>query len=274
MIISYHAQGRLGNNIFQYIAIKVIQKYVKELGIECSYEFMSKDEANKRRLNWFGEFQFQQLYSIISSFGEEKKTYLKPFLESNWFFDGFYQFDYHIKDNLSFIKGLFTEDNEERINDEYRVCDIVKGINKHLDTISFNTNDIVTHVRLDDFLNGGIVMDHKSISKLIDSVENKGDVYVVTDKLRKPFEIKYMKEFKDDIKYKLISNEDMFKDLAYLFKAPNLICNNSTFCWIAAIFGEHKQVYIPKNKGLNYPQQFEKIKESDIVYDWELFKTI
>ena len=92
MIISAHRQGRFGNNIFQYIAVKVIQKYVRELGVECNYEFMSKDEANKRRLSWFNEFQFKQLYSIISSFETEKKLYyLKAFLENNWFFDGFYQ---------------------------------------------------------------------------------------------------------------------------------------------------------------------------------------
>jgi hypothetical protein len=227
MIISYHAQGRLGNNIFQYIAVKVIQKYVRELvGIECSYEFMSKDEANKRRLNWFNEFQFKQLYSIISSLETEKKLYyLKSFLENNWFFDGFYQFDYHIRDNLDYIREIFTEDNEDIINDSYRVCDIVKGINKY--NIDFNNNDIVTHVRLDDFLNGGIVMDHKCVTKIINGIENKGEVYVVSDKIKTPFEIKYMKEFKGD--YKLISNTDMFKDLAYLWKAPNLICNNSTF---------------------------------------------
>jgi hypothetical protein len=270
MIISYHAQGRLGNNIFEYIAVKVIQKYVRELGIECNYEFMSKDEANKRGFRWFNEFQFKPLYSIIISLGEDKKTYLKPFLEGNWFFDGFYQFDYHIRDNLPYIRSLFTEDNEERINDNYRVCDIVKGINMY--EIKFNNNDIVTHVRLDDFSNGGIVMDHKYVTKIINGIENKGQVYVVCDKIKTPFEIKYMKEFNEKVNYKLISNEDMFKDLAYLWKAPNLICNNSTFCWIAAIFGDHKKVWMPKNIGLNPPQSFEKIKEGDDVYEWGVTK--
>jgi hypothetical protein len=268
MIISYHAQGRLGNNIFQYIAVKVIQKYVTSLDIECSYEFMSKDEANKKGFRWFNEFQFKQLYSIISSLGDDKKMYLKPFLEGNWFFDGFYQFDYHIRDNLPYIRGLFTEDNEDIINDNYRVCDIVKGINKY--NINFNDNDIVTHVRLDDFLNGGIVMDHKSVSKIIKGIENKGDIYVVSDKINSEFEVKYMRDFKSEINYKLISNTDMFKDLAYLWKSPNLICNNSTFCWIAAIFGDHKRVWIPKNLELNPPQHFEKIRDDDIVYEWRV----
>lgn len=268
MIIVTHQQGRLGNNIFQYIAVKVIQKYVRELGVECSYEFMSKEEANKRGFSWFNEYQFKQLYSIISSLGEEKKAYLKPFLEGNWFFDGFYQFDYHIKDNLDYIRGLFTEDNEERINDNYRVCDIVKSINKY--NITFKDNDIITHVRLDDFQNGGIVMDHKCISNIINSVRNKGDVYVVCDKIKTPFEIKYMKEFKEDVKYKLISSDDMFKDLAYLWKSPNLICNNSTFCWIAAIFGDHNSVWIPKNLGLNPPQHFERIRDDDVVFEWNI----
>ncbi len=266
MIISYHAQGRLGNNIFEYLAVKVIQKYVISLNIECSYEFMSKDEANKRGFRWFNEFQFKQLYSIISSLGGEKEKYLKPFLEYNWFFDGFYQFDYHIRDNLPYIRGLFTEDNFERINNTYRVCDIVKGINKY--NINFNDNDIVTHVRLDDFLNGGIVMDHNCVSNIIKNIKNKGEVYVVCDKIKTPFEIKYMKSFKDKINYKLISNEDIFNDLAYLWKAPNLICNNSTFCWIAAIFGDHNKVWIPNNKGLNPPQHFEKIRDRDEVYEW------
>jgi hypothetical protein len=273
MIISYHAQGRLGNNIFQYIAVKVIQKYVIELGIgECKYEFMTKDEANNRRFNWFSEFQFKQLYDIISSFRDDKINYLKPFLHNNWFFDGFYQFDYHIRDNLDYIRGLFTEYNEERINDTYRVCDIVRGINNH--KIDFKENDIVTHVRLDDFLtaNGGYIIDHRCISKIINRIDNKGTIYVVCDKLKTSFEIKYMKEFKDNINYKLISSNDMFKDLAYLWKAPNLICNNSTFCWIAYIFGEHNKVWMPKNLGHCPPQHFEKVINGDDIYDWNVYR--
>lgn len=270
MIINYHAQGRLGNNVFQYIAIKVIQKLVKELNIECNYQFMSKDEANTRKFSWFSEFNFKQLYTILSSNDPQKIIFLKPFLECNWFFDGFYQFDYHIRDNLPYIRTLFTEDNEERINDSYRMCDIVKGINKY--NISFKDNDIVTHVRLDDFKNGGIIMDHKSVCHVIKVMSSVNDIYAVCDKLRSSFEIKYMKDFKGQVNYKLISNEDMFKDLAYLMKAPILVSNNSTFCWLAVIFGDHKRVYIPKNLGLNPPQHFEKIRDDDIVYDWEVLK--
>ena len=265
MFVNAVIQGRLGNNIFQYIAVKVIQKYVRDLGVECNYEYGLK-------YNIFSEFHYKELYLLLKQalIDDEKKHFLKSFLQNNFTLDGFYQFDYHIKDNLDYIRELFSEDNEERINDTYRVCDIVKGVNKY--KIEFNKNDIVTHVRLDDFLNGGIVMDHKCITKIINGIENKGEVYVVSDKIKTPFEIKYMKEFKGDINYKLISSEDMFKDLAYLWKAPNLICNNSTFCWIAAIFGEHKRVWIPKNLGLNPPQHFEQIRDDDIVYEWGVTK--
>ena len=263
MIINSFIQGRLGNNIFQYIAVKVIQKYVRELGVECNYEYGLK-------YNMFSELHYKELYLLLKQalLDTEKKQFLKGFLQNNFTLDGFYQFDFHIRDNLEYIRGLFTEYNEERINDSYRVCDIVKGINKY--EIKFNDNDIITHVRLDDFLNGGIVMDHKSVSKIIKNIKNKGEIYVVSDKIKTSFEVKYMTDFKSETNYKLISNEDMFKDLAYLWKAPNLICNNSTFCWIAAIFGEHNKVWIPKNIGLNPPQHFEKIRDCDEVYEWEV----
>ncbi len=262
MIISYHAQGRLGNNIFQYIAVKVVQKYVKQLGVDCEYRF------NERGSYWFSEFNYRQLYDILvlSTTNRENLNVLIHFLNNNWFFDGFYQFDYHIINEREFIRSLFTPENEERINENYRVCDIVNGVMKYKP--SFKDEDIVTHVRLDDFINVG-VLDHKNVSKIIKESGLKGKVYVVCDKLKKDFEKKYMDDFKKDTEFTLVSNDDMFKDLAYLWYAPNLLCNNSTFCWISGILGECKKSWCPVNKGKHPPQNFERVKEDTVTYDWD-----
>jgi hypothetical protein len=261
MIISFHAQGRLGNNIFQYIAVKVIQKYLRILGFTCDYEF-------NKRTNWFTEYSYSKLYELLvkATFDNHYIMYFKDLVTKDLFFDGFYQFDYHILKERDFIRSLFTPENEERINDQYRVCDIVNNITKH--KRSFNPEDIVTHVRLDDFVNVGI-LHHKTVSKIIKESGLKGKVYVVCDKLKKDFDKKYIEEFKSHTNFTLVSNDDMFKDLAYLWFAPNLICNNSTFCWIAGILGDCERSWCPVNKGKHPPQSFEKVKEDTVVYDWD-----
>ena len=280
MIISYHPQGRLGNNIFQYIAIKVIQKYINDLYGSITYTYVYN-----HRTNLFGELNFSMLYNMLKNINspspsQHPHSVIKSFCGSDWFFDGFYQFDYHIKDNLDYIRSLFTIYNDERINDKYTVADIVKNV--YSNKVDFHPDDIITHVRLDDFYNTStsMIIDHKYISQIINTQskiykpnEKIGNVYVVVDKISKEYEIKYMDEFYKNTIFTTISNSDnMFKDLAYLWFAPNLICNNSTFCWIAYIFGNAKQTWCPKNIGLNYPQAFEKIKDDTIVYNWNTYK--
>jgi hypothetical protein len=112
------------------------------------------------------------------------------------------------------------------------------------------------------------ILDHKNVSEIVKESGLKGKVYAVCDKLKKDFEKKYMDDFKKDTDFTLVSNDDMFEDLAYLWYAPNLICNNSTFCWIAGILGECKKSWCPVNKGRHPPQSFERVKEDTIIYDW------
>ena len=276
MIISYHCQGRLGNNIFQYIAVKVVQKYINDIYKfdKCNYEFNHRESI-------FSEFQYLQFYHLLKHCLTNGRIegILSQFTSINWFFDGFFQFDEHIRDNLDFVKSLFTEDNEERINNEFRVCDIVKRIQEN--KVSFHPDDIVTHVRLDDFKNGNNILDWKYVvyimkgeSKIYKQGETMGKIYVVVDKLKGEFEYDYIKEMLLATPFKLITNEDMFKDLAYLWYAPNLICNNSTFCWLGYIFGENKKSWMPKNLRLNPPQHFETVKQETIVYEWNTWKWV
>ena len=128
MIISYHCQGRLGNNIFQYIAVKIVQKYVNDIYKfdKCKYEFNHREMV-------FSEFQYLQLYGLLKHCLTNGRIegMLSQFTSINWFFDGFFQFDEHIRENLVFVKSLFTEDNEEKINNDFRVCDIVKKIHEN-----------------------------------------------------------------------------------------------------------------------------------------------
>ena len=262
MFISYHAQGRLGNNIFQYIAVKVVQKYVRELGTECEYVY-------NQRSTFFTEFNFKQLYMLLKECILNKKDmiYINGFLNRDWFFDGFYQFDYHILENRDYIGSLFTLENTERINDNYRVCDIVEAVNKY--KLTFPDDSVVTHVRLDDFSN---IVDFNSLKYILNPFKN---VYIVVDKLKKDWERKYMDEFKDMVKHKnvnIINNDDMFKDLAYLWFAPNLVCNNSTFCWVAGILGDCKNSWCPRNLNHHPPQSFERVKDDTVIFDWNTYQ--
>jgi hypothetical protein len=257
MEVSYKVQGRLGNNIFQYIATKLlISLYHKPL----------KYVYNKTNyLLMLSEFVY--LHFLRNSNGNN--------VLDGFYLDGFFQFHEHIIPNINLIQSFFTVDNHDRLNDNYTVFEFISNIHKN--KVKLFENDIVTHVRLDDFKTSGgnTIMHYKSIINVIQSIQKDkpdGKVYVVVDKCKQQFEIDYMEGFKKELDIIIISHpDDLFKDLAYLWYAPNLVCNNSSFCWIAGILGTSTQTWMPKNKKHHICQTIEKVRENSIIYDWEIY---
>ena len=261
MFISYKVQGRFGNNVFQYIATKLLITILNDIGIKCEYKYNQTENARM-----LSEFQYLQILQTIIINPPVAHT----IFSSNIFLDGFFQFQEHILTFLNIIKQFFYDGNSDKINDTYSVKDFVSEIKKCKK--SFNENDIVTHVRLDDFKQSSVIINHSSIIKLIKDIQlniRGGKVYVVVDKLKEQYEKDYISSLVKELNSEIISNENMFDDLASLWFAPNLVCNNSSFCWIAGILGEAKKTWTPKQKNVHICQTIEKVRTDSTVYDWE-----
>ena len=240
------------------MAVKVIQRLLDKVDIVCHYKYNHSGIM-------FSEFQFRALYQMLSNVNPTNPQFCK-FISNNWRFDGFYQFDFYIIEHRQYLRSLFTPQNTEQINNQYRVCDIVNEVIKYKPM--FHADDMVTHVRLDDFSH---IINHSTISQILNS-QPFHNSYVVVDKRKQDWEHRYIKEFQDSVSFHLISHDNMFQDLAYLWYAPNLICNNSTFCWIAGILGNCQKSWCPKQLNHNYPQSFQRVNFDTIIYDWKEYK--
>ena len=107
MSISYNLMGRFGNNLFQYIATKIIQNKLLIYNRVYTYNYKNKPE-NSFIINDNNYFEILNDLSIIP-------------LDKNIYLDGYFQFDKHIRENKKYILSILNENNNERINDNYIV---------------------------------------------------------------------------------------------------------------------------------------------------------
>jgi hypothetical protein len=263
--ISFNPQGRFGNNIFQYITTKIFQKLYNEIHkTKLEYKYNTKQNAFILYEN-----SFFQIYQALNH-----KMQLA--LNRNVYLDGFYQFDYHIQDNLEYIKSIFTNTNDEIINEKYKVSDLVKSFEQYKND-EFTDQDLVLHLRLDDFVNEGYnsflihPMSYVDIINKIQEEQKFKNVYIVCDIWRRKWEQEYVQTILDNVKEKniiLLPPKDLLTDMARIYYAKNVLCSNSTFCWIPAFLGRCEKNWMP-NKNTCSNQRFYKINQYTELYNVE-----
>ncbi len=278
LFISYSNGGRFGNNVFQYITTKVLQHLINKIsGSELyKYEYMYhlnytkyNDTTSKKHKDVdIDEVNFFEVYELL-------KMGINPFSNKNLYVNGFFQFDILMLEQREFIKSLFTVDNTERINDQYRVCDLMKSVNSY--NSEFDSNDLIFHIRLDDFIHNvkdaNIIHPNVYIN-LINKIKEEQEikrVFVIVDKLRRPYEFSYIEELKKGIKNLVVmEGSEMMKDLSRMYHAKNLICSNSTFSWIPLIIGKSEKNWFPKLGDYYSNQKITKLHPDSILYDYKL----
>ena len=142
MSISYFVSGRFGNNLFQYFATKVLGKILnKEYVFNGSKKPLSRGVNNEKiKIDNLTEVDDEKFNEIISNSGSS--------IEGDIYVVGFFQTQDWITLYRDYIQSLFTEENMDRINDDYTISHIVKHVSK----IKPVRDDIlIVHLRLDDF---------------------------------------------------------------------------------------------------------------------------
>jgi hypothetical protein len=130
----------------------------------------------------------------------------------------------------------------------------------------FEPRDVLISFRLDDFIQlpcpTSDIVPPQYYLDILDSLYFDR-LFIVMDKIRHPWELKYIEFFKKWSPFVL--QNSLLEDAAIIRSAPFLIHSNSTFCWIMSFFSSAPKVrYIPRTnfyKG----QNLGIIEKSDIL---------
>lgn len=236
MKISYKVSGRFGNNLFQYIATKLIQN-----------ELTKKDN--------FVEYVYDT--SLDNAFVINDKNYFEilkdvsPLINKNVYLDGYFQFDDHIIKNKGYINSVINSYNTENINGNIKVSFLANKLKEN--KYEFTSNDYVLHLRLDDFIGDRIVMKPEMYIDVISTLPEGITLIIVVDKVKYPWEIEYVRMIHEyatkvkNMKVNISGDDDMFKDFCKLYYSKNLISSNSTFSYLAGLLGYHNYTWCPVN---------------------------
>ncbi len=252
MKISYKVCGRFGNNLFQYIAMKVIQNEIskKDTFIEYVYNTTLENAFIVTDDNFF---------TVLED--------VSPLINKNVYLDGYFQFDTHIIKNKSYINAAINTYNNENINDNIKVSYFANQLTKN--QYEFTSNEYILHLRLDDFIGDRVVMKPDMYIDVISSLKSVSQLIIVVDKLKYTWELEYVRmiyEYTTKVKgfnVSVSSDDDMFKDFCKLYYATNLISSNSTFSYLAGLLGTHKYTFCPVNTIYSH-QHISKFDENTV----------
>ena len=287
--ISFATSGRFGNAVFEYIATRVIQHYLNCINPEIQYEYKWMYHITYTKYNDvysdkshpdvdIHERDFFTVYNII-------KSGINPFEQSergHIYLNGWFQFDTHILENRDLIRSWFSLTNTDHISQSIRVCDLVQVVQlvkEGRKEVPFTEQDVVVHVRLDDFkMNGhdSIIIHSKSYIELFQTIEQKNGetrFVLICDKVKHSFEQEYMKQLlQSEFEIVPVIGNHMFVDFAMMCCAKRLVCSNSTFSWIAMLFGDNTENWFPELQGEFPNQQIERLDRKSQLYKYKFLK--
>jgi len=287
MIISYACRGRFANNLFQYYATRILQKLLNQFKDETPYEYKYKNEIRPFQPhlesipegNWIqvDDALFLELYAKLRN--GEYPAVLRG--KNVWMF-GYYQFDQFILDNIEYVRDLFSESSPDIINDQFAMNAFAYSVKNS--TKKPQKEDLIVHVRLDDFVQNGAnnnIISHQTMINLINKIKQENHeikkAVIVVDKLRRDFEVFYVTNLIRGIKLENFTVEytqgrKMEDDFATMMYATNLVCSNSTFSWWAGLLGTSEKNWFPDTQGYYQNQQFTRINGNSETYNIDYWK--
>ena len=231
-IIYFRSQGRFTNNLFQYFAAQIVKKIL-------NYDTVVLDTSNSNTLK-------NTCYTIDNAKFKEvlDDKFLREIDTSkNIYLDGYFQRSEIFKHYREYIKSLIHENNKDRfgISYTYRICDLVLPLeNSNVPS----KNDLVVHIRLDDFIGDLQIFDPSSLKEIISKIQYD-ELYIVCDKLKQDWEYKYIANFLE--LQPILIQGSLLDDFNFMRRANKILVSASTLSWMAAFLGDAKEVHIPYN---------------------------
>ena len=238
----------LGNNIFCYFALKIMQK-------ELNYQIVPNKENLHEPIH-IGDQHWSSL-DLIS------------LPSRDIFMDGYFQYSEPLMRNRAFLKSLISEDNPDAImpfseSQFILISDIAKFKGDEP-----QENDLILHIRLGDFKHDGMSeIIHPRVYFNIIANLKFDRLIIVTDSIKEDFEKKYINAFQQRFSKVIIRSGSILEDFKYLVNAKKIIVSNSTFCWIATFLGNAEDIHIIQNN-FHRDQHLGKIGDHAKLYPVE-----
>jgi hypothetical protein len=221
-MVTINYSGRTFNNFFQYIFARLIGHYND---LQVVTEWKHPDFITVKEQSHSGKF-------IIPE--EINDTFQRP-RDLNWLQPGRYSGKHVI------LKGYFQYSDFYDPNKE-----IIKSWIDLPQITGEHENDIVLHVRLDDYIGmtGKTVIHPIWYYNVLKNNDLLGKtLYCVVEEPKQEWEREYIKKLK-----KLIPNIKMKSgtakgDWEFIRQAGIIICSNSSYCWWAAFLSNAKKVF-------------------------------
>lgn len=255
MLVSFVLAGRTGNNIFQYLMCKLLGIYFGHIYVPVE-QFPNKTDHN--------------VFIITDENAGEILTNKSIDITTKHILcEGYFQKDYFYLPKRNELLEIFYSPNNmdywQFRNDQLYV--------RRLATVrhripNLTEDDIVMSVRLDDFCHIDNptqitnIVSPEYYTNILNGIRFK-QLYIVIDKIRQPWEVKYMSNF---MKYNpIILQEELLCDIALMRDCNRLIHSNSTLCWIISFLSNKTERYIPVTDFYGAHQCLTKIDNTDNV---------
>lgn len=249
-IVSFTAEGPLGDNLFQYFAAEIIKKIYGydevqlTLHINLEFNLVIDDEKFK---------------TIVTRYMEGDLVPLDT--TRNILLMGFFQRSEIFEFEREHLLSLFHKDNEHYINRNVRIKNIVTYRPKQL--VEIKEDDLTLHLPWNTVR--AQLYDPEFLKGIIKSIPYQR-LFIVHD--GEVEEREYHRHF-DELHPTWIHG-NLGDDVDFLMRSSRLITSASPLSWMAAFLGNAKHVYLPYNHHYGgkdgHGQNLAEFNSSCIVY--------
>lgn len=225
MPASIKFNGRFGNNLFQYITTRIFcEKNCINLNTE-----LNNDIVNFTNHKYFDDDLSSSTQIIINSQSYNENDELNFYGKNiNYEFNDYFQNCNYINNNINLINKFFI-----------------------LPEIKKNNDDIVLHLRLDDYLHTNNIsypydwnkseIIHPNYYKNILKLENFNKLYIVVNNINYNWEREYLSNFNEYSP--IFITQTPKEDFNFIRNFNKIITSNSTFCYWAAFLSDAEKIY-------------------------------
>ncbi len=239
--------GRLGNNIIQYMAARLVCRAFGHTLVRWKSDCQNSVTVTDCSEGPYG-FSWEWFREFVGEHGIDGSLRGHPLSQRNIHLSGYFQqSDVYIQ-NRYWLRSLFTIENKDWLNLSTRVCDLMAAEQRV-------TGAACVHLRVGDFQvseERSFILDPRVFLRAIRAAEIESPLHLVAAAPRSAEERMYFALF-DDVRAQWVAESEL-EDHATLRSAKALFCSNSTFAWTAAFLGRAEKIWMPRIRGFSAEQ--------------------
>jgi hypothetical protein len=255
--------GRLGNNIFQYMAGRLLARAFGHTLVrfksDCVDSVQITDTSEgpySFSWSWFCEF--------VAEHGLDGSLRSHPLASRNLHLSGFFQQSEIYVKNREWLRELFTTENTDYLNLSTRVCDMMAEKGREC-------QGPVVHIRMGDFQispTQSFILAPRVYLEVLRAHEFTS-LEIVCAPPKSDAERMYVAMFDSFLPQRREASE--LEDHATLRSAKHLLCSNSTFAWTAAFLGSAEASWMPRIHGFSLEQNLDPLPGSETLREEFVF---